>query len=125
MLETLLTMIYGPSTPFIGHPEASYLMALGFVILFAVSVWQSGKSERGTQMGILFAAFLWVIFGLLDQQYQGFEMRVDTVFSWPPVFAVSVVATWFAIRSIAAAKPAKRYPNTPADDPSMRATPHH
>ena len=89
-------------------------MAIGFGILFAVSILRSGKSERGTQMEILFAAFLWVIFGLLDQRYQWFNIRVDTVFSWPPVFAVSVVAAWLAIRSITARKPADRNPDMPA-----------
>ena len=125
MIETILQILYGPSVLFSGHPELSYLMAIGFGFLIPVSILRSGKSERGTQMGILFAAFLWVIFGLLDQRYQGFKMRVDTFFSWPPVFAASVVAALLAIRSIVAGKPADRNPDTPPDDPSLRATPHH
>ena len=124
MFETIVKLLYGLATPFIWHPERSYLMALGFGILFAVSIWRSGKSARGTQLGYLFAAFLWVIFGLLDQRYQEFDLRVDTVFTWPPVLAVSVVAAWFAIRSFTARKRAPRNPGLPVNDPSPHATPH-
>ena len=125
MIEAILHVIYGPCVPFIGHPEVSYLMAMVFGILLAVSILRSGKSERGTQLGIVFAAVLWVIFGLLDQRYQGMNIRVDTFFLWPPVFVVSLVAPWFAIRSIVAGKPADRNPETRPDGPNIRATPHH
>ena len=104
MLDVIIKAIYYPSLPFVGHPELAYLMAIGFGILFAVSVLRSGKSDRGTQLGMLFAAVLWVMFGLIDQQYAGFEMRVDVLLTWPPVFAVTLVAACFGIRGILAKK---------------------
>lgn len=111
MIATILRIFYAPAVLFSGHPEFSFLMAIGFAILFAISILRSGKSERGTQMGFLFAAFLWVVFGWLDQRYQGMKIRADTLFLWPPVFAVSLVTVGFAIRSIAAEKPADRNPD--------------
>ena len=92
-MQTILPIFYGPMALFIEHPERAYLIAIGFAILFAISVVRMGNANRCTQMGMLFAAILWAAFGLNEQQFQGqgqgANIRVDLLFSWPPLIAVS------------------------------------
>ena len=107
ILETIPIILFFPARALMGHPERAYLIAIGFAILFAVSVLQSGAFNKSRHhFLLLFVTFLWVVFGLNEQQ-QGQvvgAIRVDLVFFWPFLFLISIAAAWAGILDIVAGK---------------------
>ncbi len=105
-METVMKVLYGPIQPFIWHPERAYFVAMGFAILWAVSVWHSEKFRRRIHVSMLSATLLWVLFGLNEYQAKaaGWNIRVDILLSWPVLFAISVASAWLGIQEFVARK---------------------
>lgn len=115
MMHIIIRILFVPASPFIGHPERANLMAAGIAILLVVSVWQSRKFKALTHILLLFTTILWVMFGLneIQAQQNGWDIRVDLLFYWPVLLAISVASTWLGIRSIATRKFKGRMSGTP------------
>jgi hypothetical protein len=100
--------------PFFQHPERAFLLAGLFAILFVASLARTRKFSPGRHLVQLFAVLVWVLIGVLEglAMASGWNIRVDLLVTLPLAVAVSVAATWTALRSRAA--PKTRTPERPA-----------
>lgn len=105
MMGSLMRIAFLMAQPFMLYPELAYLMAMAFMVLFVVSTLQTEKYTSPVPLGILFTSVCWVGFGLLMRRYQGAEIRVDVLFSWPPLLVVSLTTGCLGIWQIVAKKP--------------------
>lgn len=101
-MSSIMRLILIPCTPFVGHPERSFIMAIGFVVFLALSRWRSRRPRPLTQVTLLVTALLWMAFGYWEFQAMQNEwnIRVDLLFAWPVLAAVSAVSAWLGIRSL-------------------------
>lgn len=106
MIHWFLSFIYIPGSPFLEHPERALLIAGGFGLLLAVSVLRAGLLRRTTQVGVVVATCVWILFGSAEQQMQGhgYNIRVDYLFTWPVVLATSVIAIALVLRDLTASQ---------------------
>ncbi len=103
MTHFLFLLVYGPGSLFVSHPERSLFMAAGFAILCVALIVRSGKIVAGNHLLLMMATALWIAYSLWECRalQAGWNIRVDLLLLWPPVFVVSMVAAWLGIRSLA------------------------
>ncbi len=101
-METLMRVVYGPAQPFLWHPERAQLVAVAFALLCAVSCLHWKQTKLRTPILCALATVAWIAFGWNEQRAQlhRWDIRVDLLFDWPPLMALSVAAAWLGIRSL-------------------------
>jgi hypothetical protein len=90
----LLNVIYGPATPFVGHPERAYIVAALFGAFLAVTLARSRTLKPLTDVPLLLATLGWGAFGYCETLAvaSGANIRVDLFFGWPILCLVTVTA---------------------------------
>ena len=93
-------------------------MAAAYAILLVVAFLRLQTFKPRTHLPILVVVLLWLAFGRIEQhaQQEGWNIRVDLLFTWPLLFAISVGAAWLGMRSIFTTN-AKSQPDDDSQDP--------
>ena len=102
-IVTVLQLLYSPIFPFVGHPERAFLLAIGFALLWAAALSCSRGSKLWIHVAMIPAMLGWVLFGLNEYRAiaGGWNIRVDMIFSWPPLCVLSIAAAWMAYSEVA------------------------
>ena len=92
-MNAVMKALYAPAEAVVGHPERAYLVAGLFAALSLASLLRRRASQRRPVV-VFLATFLWLLFGLNEERAraQGWDIRVDVLFAWPIVLAVSIWA---------------------------------
>jgi hypothetical protein len=87
-------LIYGPATPFVGHPERAYIVAALLAALCLVSLVYSRPPNPIAALMLVTAAVAWGGFGYLEALAvaSGANIRIDLLVTWPLLCLLSAGA---------------------------------